>query len=39
MQKIAFLIFLILFCSFNFSAQTKLTQEEYVVYASVLKVI
>jgi hypothetical protein len=39
MQKIAFLIFLILFCAFNLSAQTKLTQEEYAVYASVLKVI
>ena len=39
MQKIAFLIFVILFCSSNLSAQTKLTQEEYAVYASVLKVI
>jgi hypothetical protein len=39
MQKIAFLIFLILFCVFNLSAQTKLTQEEYAIYASVLKVI
>jgi len=39
MQKIAFIIFLILFCIFNLSAQTKLTQEEYAVYASVLKVI
>lgn len=39
MQKIAFLILLILFCCFNLSAQTKLTQEEYAVYAAVLKVI
>lgn len=39
MQKIVFLIFLILFCGFNVSAQAKLTQEEYVVYASILKVI
>ena len=39
MQKIAFLIFLILFCAFNLSAQTKLTQKEYDVYVSVLKVI
>jgi len=39
MQKIAFLIFVILFCGLNISAQTKLTQEEYAVYASVLKVI
>lgn len=39
MQKIAFLIFAILFCGLNLSAQTKLTQEEYAVYASVLKVI
>ena len=39
MKKIAFLIFSILFCAFNLSAQTKLTQEEYAVYASVLKVI
>ncbi len=39
MQKIAFLIFAILFCGFNLSAQTKLTQEDYAVYASVLKVI
>ena len=39
MQKIAFLIFSILFCGFNLSAQTKLTREEYAVYASVLKVI
>ena len=39
MQKIASLILLILFCCFNLSAQTKLTQEEYAVYAAVLKVI
>jgi hypothetical protein len=39
MQKISILIFLILFCSLNFPAQTKLTQEEYAVYESVLKVI
>ena len=39
MQKIAFLILLIIFCNFNFSAQTKLMQEEYAVYATVLKVI
>lgn len=39
MKKIAFLTFLILFCAFNLSAQTKLTQEEYNVYASVLRVI
>lgn len=39
MQKIAFLIFLILFCFFNASAQTKLTKAEYAVYASVLKVL
>ena len=39
MQKIAFLIILILFCGFNLSAQTKLAQEEYAVYATVLKVI
>lgn len=39
MKKIAFLIFSILFCTFNLSAQTKLTQEEYAVYASVLKII
>ena len=31
--------FLDSFCAFNLSAQTKLTQEEYAVYASVLKVI
>ena len=39
MQKIAFLIFAILFCGLNLSAQTKLTQDEYAVYASVLRVI
>jgi hypothetical protein len=39
MRKIAFLIFLIIFCEFNLFAQAKLTQEEYAVYASVLKVI
>ena len=39
MKKIAFLIFLILLCGFNLSAQTKLTQEEYAVYASILKVV
>jgi len=39
MQKIAFLIFAILLCGLNLSAQTKLTQEEYAVYANVLKVI
>ena len=39
MQKITFLIFSILFCGFSLSAQTKLTQAEYTVYASVLKVI
>jgi hypothetical protein len=32
-------ILLILSCVLNLSAQTKLTQEEYAVYASVLKVI
>ena len=39
MKKIAFLIYLILFCGSNLLAQTKLTQEEYAVYASVLRVI
>lgn len=39
MRKIAFLISLIIFCEFNFFAQAKLTQEEYAVYASVLKAI
>lgn len=39
MQKIAFLIFFILFCGSNLLAQTNLTPEEYAVYASVLKVI
>jgi hypothetical protein len=39
MRKIAFIIFLISFCCFNVSPQTKLTQGEYAVYASVLKAI
>ncbi|MGI8494094.1 MAG: hypothetical protein ACR2L1_02115 [Pyrinomonadaceae bacterium] len=39
MKKTAFLIFLVLFCGSSLLAQTKLTQEEYAVYASVLKVI
>lgn len=39
MQKITLLIFLFLFCGFNISAQMKLAQEEYVVYANVLRVI
>ena len=38
-KKISLLIFGIVFCSLNLSAQTKLTPEEYTVYASVLKVI
>ncbi len=39
MKKIALLLFLVLFCGSNLLAQKKLTQEEYAVYASVLKVI
>jgi hypothetical protein len=39
MQKKVFFIFVILFCGLNLTAQTKLTQKEYAVYASVLKVI
>ena len=39
MQKVVFIFLLILFCNLNISAQTKITPEEYAVYASVLKAI
>jgi hypothetical protein len=39
MQKVAFIFLLILFCGFDVLGQTKVTREEYAVYASVLKVI
>ncbi len=37
MHKIVFVILLILFCRLDVSAQMKITQEEYAVYAVVLK--
>lgn len=39
MWKMSFIIWLVLFFNITLPAQTKLTQEEYAVYASVLKEI
>lgn len=39
MRKLIFTILLILFCSFNIFAQSRITNEEYIIYSLVLKKI